>query len=94
MAIEVNSAKTVYSNQVGIAVNFLEVALLFALDSPTFSEDSGESKLANRSIVADVRLPPALAKRLFVQLEASIKTYEERYGKINLDVIAQEPQNE
>lgn len=72
-----------YSNGFRIAVSPTEVQIVFRIDTPKFDE---EDKLVGvvREDLADVRMSPALTKKLRDSLDQQIIEYERVFGEIKM----------
>lgn len=82
--VKIDSAdmKTSYANVVGIAANINEVYLTFGVNSDPYNPAPTEPvKLDNRVIMT-----PDAAKRLCLNLNATLAAYEKRFGVIELDL--------
>jgi hypothetical protein len=80
--IDTTGIKTTYSNVVGIAANINEVYLTFGLNTDPFNPQPAEAvKLDNRVVMT-----PDAAKRLCLNLNATLSAYEQRFGVIELDL--------
>jgi hypothetical protein len=82
MPIDTTGMKTTYANVVGIAANINEVYLTFGLNTDPFNPKPAEAvKLDNRVVMT-----PDAAKRLCLNLNATLGAYEQRFGVIELDL--------
>lgn len=80
--VDVSSLTTSYANVVGIAANINEVYLTFGLNTDPYNPAPTEAvKLDNR-----VLMTPDAAKRLCLNLNATLAAYEQRFGVIELDL--------
>jgi Protein of unknown function (DUF3467) len=80
--IDATGIKTTYANVVGIAANINEVYLTFGLNTDPFNPKPAEAvKLENRVVMT-----PDAAKRLCLNLNATLGAYEQRFGIIELDL--------
>ncbi len=80
--MDVTSLSTSYANVVGIAANINEVYLTFGLNTDPYNPAPTEAvKLDNRVIMT-----PDAAKRLCLNLNATLAAYEQRFGVIELDL--------
>ena len=80
--VDVTSLTTSYANVVGIAANINEVYLTFGLNTDPYNPAPTEAvKLDNRVIMT-----PDAAKRLCLNLNATLAAYEQRFGVIELDL--------
>ncbi len=80
--VDVSSLTTSYANVVGIAANINEVYLTFGLNTDPYNPAPTEAvKLDNRVIMT-----PDAAKRLCLNLNATLAAYEQRFGVIELDL--------
>lgn len=76
------SAKTSYANVVGIAANINEVYLTFGVNVDPYNPAPTEPvKIENRIIMT-----PDAAKRLCLNLNATLSAYEQRFGVVELDL--------
>jgi hypothetical protein len=73
---------TGYANVVGLAANINEVYLTFGVNSDPYNPAPTEPvKLSSRVIMT-----PDAAKRLCLNLNATLAAYEQRFGVIELDL--------
>jgi Protein of unknown function (DUF3467) len=80
--VDTTGMKTSYANVVGIAANINEVYLTFGVNSDPYNPAPTEPvKLSNRVIMT-----PDAAKRLCLNLNATLAAYEQRFGVIELDL--------
>ena len=80
--IDTASIKTSYANVVGIAANINEVYLTFGVNTDPYNPAPTEPvKLDTRVIMT-----PDAAKRLCLNLNATLAAYEQRFGVIELDL--------
>ena len=80
--VDSSSMKTSYANVVGIAANINELYLTFGVNSDPYNPTPTEPvKLDNRVI-----LTPDAAKRLCLNLNATLAAFEQRFGVIELDL--------
>ena len=80
--VDAASLKTSYSNVVGIAANINEVYLTFGVNSDPYNPAPTDPvKLDNRVIMT-----PDAAKRLCLNLNATLAAFEQRFGVIELDL--------
>jgi hypothetical protein len=80
--IDNSALKTSYANVVGIAANINEVYLTFGVNTDPYNPTPTEAvKLDNRVIMT-----PDAAKRLCLNLNATLAAYEQRFGVIELDL--------
>lgn len=80
--VDVTGLSTSYANVVGIAANINEVYLTFGLNTDPYNPAPTEAvKLDNRVIMT-----PDAAKRLCLNLNATLAAYEQRFGVIELDL--------
>jgi hypothetical protein len=80
--IDTADIKTSYANVVGIAANINEVYLTFGVNTDPYNPAPTEPvKLDNRVIMT-----PDAAKRLCLNLNATLAAYEQRFGVIELDL--------
>ncbi len=80
--VDTTGLKTSYANVVGIAANINEVYLTFGVNSDPYNPAPTDAvKLDNRVIMT-----PDAAKRLCLNLNATLAAYEQRFGVIELDL--------
>ena len=80
--VDTSSLKTGYANVVGIAANINEVYLTFGVNSDPYNPAPTEAvKLDSRVIMT-----PDAAKRLCLNLNATLAAFEQRFGVIELDL--------
>lgn len=80
--VDMSSAKTSYANVAGIAANINEVYLTFGINPDPYNPTPTEAvKMENRVIMT-----PDAAKRLCLNLTATLGAYEQRFGIIELDL--------
>ena len=80
--IDTAEMKTSYANVVGIAANINEVYLTFGVNADPYNPAPTEPvKLDSRVIMT-----PDAAKRLCLNLNATLAAYEQRFGVIELDL--------
>lgn len=80
--VDASAMKTNYANVVGIAANINEVYLSFGVNSDPYNPAPSEPvKLDNRVIMT-----PDAAKRLCLNLNATLAAFEQRFGVIELDL--------
>lgn len=80
--VDTTSLKTFYSNVVGIAANINELYLTFGVNSDPYNPAPTEPvKLDSRVIMT-----PDAAKRLCLNLNATLAAFEQRFGVIELDL--------
>ena len=80
--VDTKSLQTSYANVVGIAANINEVYLTFGVNTDPYNPAPTEPvKLDNRVIMT-----PDAAKRLCLNLNATLAAYEQRFGVIELDL--------
>ena len=80
--IDTDHIKSSYANVVGIAANINEVYLTFGVNTDPYNPAPTEPvKLDNRIIMT-----PDAAKRLCLNLNATLAAYEQRFGVIELDL--------
>ena len=80
--IDTAGIQTSYANVVGIAANINEVYLTFGVNTDPYNPAPTEPvKLDNRVIMT-----PDAAKRLCLNLNATLAAYEQRFGVIELDL--------
>ena len=80
--VDTTSLKTFYSNVVGIAANINELYLTFGVNSDPYNPAPSEPvKLDSRVIMT-----PDAAKRLCLNLNATLAAFEQRFGVIELDL--------
>src|SRR6188472_1833412 len=80
--VDTSSLATSYANVVGIAANINEVYLTFGVNTDPYNPAPTEPvKLDNRVIMT-----PDAAKRLCLNLNATLAAYEQRFGVIELDL--------
>src|SRR5690349_5857739 len=80
--IDDSSAKTSYANVVGIAANINEVYLTFGVNVDPYNPTPTEPvKIESRIIMT-----PDAAKRLCLNLNATLSAYEQRFGVVELDL--------
>jgi hypothetical protein len=80
--VDSTSLKTFYSNVVGIAANINELYLTFGVNSDPYNPAPTEPvKLDSRVIMT-----PDAAKRLCLNLNATLAAFEQRFGVIELDL--------
>ena len=77
-----SNLKTSYANVVGIAANINEVYLTFGMNTDPYNPTPAEAvKLDNRVVMT-----PDAAKRLCLNLNATLAAFEQRFGVIELDL--------
>ncbi len=80
--VDTTGMKSGYANVVGIAANINEVYLTFGVNSDPYNPTPSEPvKLDNRVIMT-----PDAAKRLCLNLNATLAAFEQRFGVIELDL--------
>ena len=80
--VDTTGLKTFYSNVVGIAANINELYLTFGVNSDPYNPAPTEPvKLDSR-----VSMTPDAAKRLCLNLNATLAAFEQRFGVIELDL--------
>jgi hypothetical protein len=80
--VDTTGLTTSYANVVGIAANINEVYLTFGVNTDPYNPAPTEAvKLDNRVIMT-----PDAAKRLCLNLNATLAAYEQRFGVIELDL--------
>lgn len=80
--VDTTGLKTFYSNVVGIAANINELYLTFGVNSDPYNPAPTEAvKLDSRVIMT-----PDAAKRLCLNLNATLAAFEQRFGVIELDL--------
>ena len=80
--VDSSSLKTSYANVVGIAANINELYLTFGVNSDPYNPAPSEPvKLDSRVIMT-----PDAAKRLCLNLNATLAAFEQRFGVIELDL--------
>lgn len=80
--VDVSNLKSSYANVVGIAANVNEVYLTFGINSDPYNPAPTEPvKLDSRVIMT-----PDAAKRLCLNLNATLAAFEQRFGVIDLDL--------
>lgn len=80
--VDATGLKTSYANVVGIAASINEVYLTFGVNvDPHNPAPTEPVKLDNRIIMT-----PDAAKRLCLNLNATLAAYEKRFGVIELDL--------
>jgi hypothetical protein len=80
--VDTTALKTSYANVVGIAANINEVYFTFGVNTDPFNPAPAEAvKLDNRVIMT-----PDAAKRLCLNLNATLQAFEQRFGVIELDL--------
>ncbi len=80
--VDSKGMQTSYANVVGIAANINEVYLTFGVNSDPYNPSPTEPvKLDSRVIMT-----PDAAKRLCLNLNATLAAYEQRFGVIELDL--------
>ena len=80
--VDTTSLKTFDSNVVGIAANINELYLTFGVNSDPYNPAPTEPvKLDSRVIMT-----PDAAKRLCLNLNATLAAFEQRFGVIELDL--------
>jgi len=82
LPVDATELKTSYANVVGISANINEVYLTFGLNTDPFNPKPTEPvKLDSRVVMT-----PDAAKRLCLNLNATLGAYEQRFGVIELDL--------
>ena len=80
--VDTKNLQTTYANVVGIAANINEVYLTFGVNTDPYNPAPTEpEKLDSRVIMT-----PDAAKRLCLNLNATLAAYEQRFGVIELDL--------
>ena len=80
--VDASNLKTTYANVVGIAANINEVYLSFGVNTDPYNPAPAEPvKLDTRVIMT-----PDAAKRLCLNLNATLAAFEQRFGVIELDL--------
>ena len=80
--VDLSNLKSSYANVVGIAANINEVYLSFGVNTDPYNPAPAEPvKLDTRVIMT-----PDAAKRLCLNLNATLAAFEQRFGVIELDL--------
>lgn len=80
--VDSSNLKTHYANVVGIAANINEIYLTFGVNTDPYNPAPAESvKLDSRVVMT-----PDAAKRLCLNLNATLAAFEQRFGVIELDL--------
>jgi hypothetical protein len=82
VAVDTTSLKTSYANVVGIAANINEVYLTFGVNTDPYNPNPTEAVKLNDRVV----MTPDAAKRLCLNLNATLAAFEQRFGVIELDL--------
>ena len=80
--VDTTSLKTFYSNVVGIAANINELYLTFGVNSDPYNPAPTEPVTLDSRVI----MTPDAAKRLCLNLNATLAAFEQRFGVIELDL--------
>ena len=80
--VDNSNLKSSYANVVGIAANINEVYLTFGLNTDPYNPAPAEPVRLDSRVV----MTPDAAKRLCLNLNATLAAFEQRFGVIELDL--------
>jgi hypothetical protein len=80
--VDTTALATSYANVVGLAANINEVYLTFGVNSDPYNPAPTEPVKLHQRVI----MTPDAAKRLCLNLNATLAAYEQRFGVIELDL--------
>lgn len=80
--VDASNLKTTYANLAAISANVSEFYLTFGLNTDPYSQSPAEPVRFESRII----MTPDAAKRLCLNLTATLQAYEQRFGIVELDL--------
>jgi hypothetical protein len=80
--VDASDVRSIYANVVGLNANINEVYLTFGLNTDPYNPSPAEPVKIDTRVV----MTPDCAKRLCLNLNATLQAYEQRFGIIELDL--------